>query len=155
MHTVLGVSNVSFGLPQREVVNAAFYTLALHSGLDAAILNPTDRYVNAYAVYRALMGLDAGCAAYIERMAARGAGARQQRHRQQAKSRLPEKKRRPAMPDCREAVRRGLKERAAASATEELTRKEPMAVIEQELMPALDEVGKAFEAGTLFLPRCS
>lgn len=71
VHTVLGVSNVSFGLPQREVVNAAFYTLALHSGLDAAILNPNSTgMMNAYAVYRALMGLDAGCAAYIERMAA-------------------------------------------------------------------------------------
>ena len=154
VHTVLGVSNVSFGLPQREVVNAAFYTLALHSGLDAAILNPNSTgMMNAYAVYRALMGLDAGCAAYIERMAALPAPAPAAASPAAGEKSVAGD--RPPARDTglREAVRRGLKERAAASATEELTRKEPMAVIEQELMPALDEVGKAFEAGTLFLPQ--
>lgn len=151
VHTVLGVSNVSFGLPQREVVNAAFYTLALHSGLDAAILNPNSAgMMNAYATYRALMGLDAGCAAYIERMAALPASvpAAVAAEKPAAGEKTPA-----GDTGLREAVRRGLKERAAASAAEELGRKEPMAVIEEELMPALDEVGKAFEAGTLFLPQ--
>lgn len=154
VHTVLGVSNVSFGLPQREVVNAAFYTLALHSGLDAAILNPNSTgMMNAYAVYRALMGLDAGCAAYIERMAALPAPAPATASPAAGEKSVAGEKAQAGDAGLREAVRRGLKERAAASATEELTRKEPMAVIEQELMPALDEVGKAFEAGTLFLPQ--
>ena len=151
VHTVLGVSNVSFGLPQREVVNAAFYTLALHSGLDAAILNPNSAgMMNAYATYRALMGLDVGCAAYIERMAALPASvpAAVAAEKPAAGEKTPA-----GDTGLREAVRRGLKERAAASAAEELGRKEPMAVIEEELMPALDEVGKAFEAGTLFLPQ--
>ena len=66
VHTVLGVSNVSFGLPQRETVNVAFYTLALQSGLDAAILNPCAAGMKkAYLAYRVLAGLDEQCAAYI------------------------------------------------------------------------------------------
>ena len=66
VHTVLGVSNVSFGLPQRETVNTAFYTLALQNGLDAAILNPCSSGMKrAYLAYRVLAGQDEQCAAYI------------------------------------------------------------------------------------------
>lgn len=150
VRTVLGVSNVSFGLPQRETVNAGFYTLALYSGLDAAIMNPNSvGMMNAYATYRALMGLDTGCAAYIERMAALPAAAPAATPAAEAPKAQPAEN----DTDLREAVRRGLRERAATAAAGALAEREPMALIEAELMPALDEVGRAFEAGTLFLPQ--
>ncbi|MBC8535676.1 homocysteine S-methyltransferase family protein [Feifania hominis] len=137
--TVLGVSNVSFGLPCREFVNAAFYTMALERGLGAAILNPNaEAMMNAYHAFRALWGYDEKCADYIGRYS----GV------------VPET--RAAAGDCslRDAILRGLRERSRAAAGELLSQgQEPLAIISQELVPALDEVGRGFENKTVFLPQ--
>lgn len=137
--TVLGVSNVSFGLPQREIVNAAFFTMALQSGLDAAIINPNAAaMMKSYDAYCALMGYDDQCAAYIARYAVQPAMAPAAEQ---------------AAPGLREAIARGLRERAFAAAEDRLAEREPLAVINEELIPALDEVGRGFEQGTVFLPQ--
>lgn len=136
--TVLGVSNVSFGLPRREVVNAAFFTMALQTGLDAAILNPTiPAMTDAYHAYRALQGYDAHCEAYIARMTGTDAPP-------------------PAAAaglSLAQAIARGLKEQAYTAACERLKTAAPLDLISRELVPALDEVGQGFEKGTLFLPQ--
>ncbi len=140
VHTVLGVSNVSFGLPQRETVNVAFYTLALQSGLDAAILNPCAAGMKkAYLAYRVLAGLDEQCAAYIAACA-------------DAPAAVPA----PAGQETlglHEAIVKGLKDQAFTAAARLAETAEPLAVIDAELVPALDEVGRGYEQGTLFLPQ--
>ena len=136
--TSLGVSNVSFGLPRREVVNSAFFLLALEKGLSAAILNPGSApMTDALRAFCALKGLDPNCQDYIAAMA--GAAA-------------------PAAPaagmDLGAAVERGLRESAAAAAQAALDGgAAPMALIDGALIPALDRVGTAFETGRLYLPQ--
>lgn len=142
VYTVLGVSNVSFGLPQREIINAAFFTMALQNGLDAAIINPnTAAMMKSYDAYCALMGFDDQCAEYIAQYGA------QQPTASPAAALLP------TQMGLHEAIIRGLKERAFAAAEERVSLREPLAVINEELIPALDEVGKGFEKGTVFLPQ--
>ncbi len=141
VHTVLGVSNVSFGLPQRETVNTAFYTLALQNGLDAAILNPCSSGMKrAYLAYRVLAGQDEQCAAYIAGCAETPAAASPALTGQQALG-------------LHEAIVKGLKEQAFTSAKQLAETREPLTVIDGELVPALDEVGRGYEQGTLFLPQ--
>ena len=137
--TSLGVSNVSFGLPQREKVNAAFFLLALQNGLSAAILNPgSAAMMDAYHAYCALAGLDPNCQDYI----AAQAGTEQ-------------KPAAPAAADMglAESVRRGLRESAVSAAQAGLESRTPMDLIDAELIPALDVVGREFEAGRLYLPQ--
>ena len=139
--TSLGVSNVSFGLPRREVVNAAFLLLALEKGLSAAILNPGSApMLEALSAFRALRGLDPNCRDYIAAMA--GAAA-------PAPAPAPA-----AGMDLAAAVERGLKESAVAAARTALDGgKAPMELIDGALIPALDRVGAAFETGKLYLPQ--
>ena len=138
--TSLGVSNVSFGLPRREVVNSAFFLLALEKGLSAAILNPGSApMTDALRAFCALKGLDPNCQDYIAAMAGAAAPA-------------------PAAPaagmDLGAAVERGLRESAAAAAQAALDGgAPPMALIDGALIPALDRVGAAFETGRLYLPQ--
>lgn len=140
VHTVLGVSNVSFGLPQRETINVAFYTLALQNGLDAAILNPcVSGMKKAYLAYRVLAGMDEKCAAYIAACA-------------EAPADLPAVSGQPVL-DLREAIVKGLKDQAFTAADRLAERAEPLAVIDSELVPALDEVGQGYEKGRIFLPQ--
>ena len=140
MHTSLGVSNISFGLPQREIINAAFFTMAMHNGLGAAILNPhSEGMMNAYYAYCALSGADGQCMDYIARYAG------------QPSSPPPS-----AGSDgvgLHDAILRGLKESAAQGARALLTEKAPLDIINEEMIPALDKVGKDFETGRLFLPQ--
>ncbi|MBQ9413655.1 MAG: homocysteine S-methyltransferase family protein [Clostridia bacterium] len=138
--TVLGVSNVSFGLPVREKINATFFTMALQRGLDAGIVNPcSDAMMTAYDAFCALSGYDPQCARYIERHAGDTAVA--------------------AVPTgggitLTDAVIKGLSDQAAALANEALVSgQEPLTVINESLVPALDVVGRGFENGTLFLPQ--
>lgn len=139
--TILGVSNVSFGLPQRENVNAVFYTMALQAGLSAAILNPkSEAMMKAYFSFCALTAQDPQCAAYIARYGAAPAPAAPAAPAQQA-------------PGLREAIVRGLREQAYAAAQEVVKEQAPLEVINGELVPALDTVGQGFEKGTLFLPQ--
>ncbi len=150
-HTVLGVSNISFGLPSREIINAAFYTMALANGLDAAIINPNaEPMMRAYYSYRALAGLDANCAEFIERYAntvvetvsaAPAAGA-------------PAAKPDAAADSLGSCIERGLKDGAAVQAKRMLDEgTAALDIINGELIPALDVVGKNFEQKKAFLPQ--
>ena len=139
VRTVLGVSNISFGLPQREKLAGPFLTLALGAGLDAAILNPlSEAMMDAWQAALTLTGRDKGCRAYLERFA----GA------------APVKSGTQAAFSLEEAVRRGLRAEAERAARERLSEGEaPMDLVEKRLLPALTQVGDSYEAGTLFLPQ--
>ncbi len=138
--TILGVSNVSFGLPQREMVNTAFYTMALQRGLSCAILNPNSAaMMGAWRSYCALAGLDPQCGSYIAAYGGQNVPA-------------------PAAPSVTlslgECVLRGIREGAAQGAKALLAEgKPPLDLVDQVLIPALDQVGQGFEQGTLFLPQ--
>lgn len=139
VYTSLGVSNVSFGLPQRENVNAAFFTMALQNGLSAAIINPnSEAMMRAYDAFCALTGADPQCAAYIEKYA-----------QATAVSQIPAK----AEVSLSQSIIRGLKESAYDAAKAALVNRLPLDIINEEMVPALDTVGQGFEKGTLFLPQ--
>ena len=138
-HTILGVSNISFGLPQREIINANFFTMALQNGLSCAIINPNaESMMCSYRSFLALSGQDEQCAGFI---AAYG--------NQQAA--LPASA--GAVMALGESVERGLRERAAEAARDLLRTVPPLELVNNELIPALDRVGKGFEKGTVFLPQ--
>lgn len=139
VRTVLGVSNISFGLPQREKLAGPFLTLALGAGLDAAILNPlSEAMMDAWQAALTLTGRDKGCRAYLERFACAA----------------PVKSGTQAAFSLEEAVRRGLRAEAERAAQERLAEGEaPMDLVEKRLLPALTQVGDGYEAGTLFLPQ--
>ena len=141
LSTILGVSNVSFGLPKRELVNTAFFTLALQNGLDCAILNPNNSpMMGAWRSWQALMGLDGQCGRYI---AAYGG--------QEAPAAPIAAGDGPSLSEC---VLRGSKEGAAQAAKAALAAgKAPLELVDTVLIPALDQVGQGFEKGTLFLPQ--
>ncbi|MBQ7505804.1 MAG: homocysteine S-methyltransferase family protein [Lachnospiraceae bacterium] len=146
--TILGVSNVSFGLPKRENVNAAFLMLAMQEGLSAAIMNPNSpALMKAYHSFLALTDQDPNFEHYIrfaESLPEEGVAV---------KAAPTEKKGTGNEDTLFFSILRGRKERAAALTTELLKTKTGMELIEGELIPALDEVGKGFEKGTLFLPQ--
>ncbi len=138
--TILGVSNVSFGLPQRELVNTAFFTMALQKGLSCAILNPRSAgMMGAWRSYRALAGLDEQCGDYLAAYGGQTAPAPAAAE--------------PAAP-LDECVLRGLKEGAAQATKAALAEgAAPLELVDRLLIPALDQVGRGFEAGTLYLPQ--
>lgn len=137
--TSLGVSNISFGLPQRETINAAFFTMALQNGLSAAIMNPnSEAMMKAYDAFCALSGADKQCMHYIEKYSG------------QITEPVPAAS--GSIP-LSQTILRGLKDSARESAKELLRSKAPLTIINEELIPALDTVGRDFEAGTLFLPQ--
>lgn len=157
--TILGVSNISFGLPQREIINSAFFTMALHDGLSAAIINPnSEAMMRAYYSYLALAGLDPQCGEYISIYGSQpsvslgvtlsrkgpsgtGDGAGMGNAGQGGDFSLAD------------AIIKGLKEASSAAAKGLLASQDPLDVINQEIIPALDAVGKGFEKGTVFLPQ--
>ena len=132
VHTVLGVSNISFGLPNRETINTAFFTLAMSKGLSAGIMSPA--MMNAYYSYSALSGFDTNFEEYIA-----NATDIKNEEKESADS-------------LKDVVIRGLKEKAREMTSEELKNRKPLEIINEILVPALDEVGKGFESGKLFLP---
>ena len=140
-HTVLGVSNVSFGLPQRNLLNGAFFTLALFNGLSAAIMNPFSAEMQtAYHSCCALMGLDAGCAGYI---------GFAQKHQPAAAAAVAEV----TGSQLHHAIVKGLKEQAAELTGALLSRQEPLSSVQEEIIPALNTVGTGFENKTVYLPQ--
>ena len=142
--SVLGVSNISFGLPQREIINGAFFTMAMESGLSAAIINPnSEAMMRAYYSFNALMNLDPQCSEYISIYSGNGAGGSGAAGNGGAGS----------TGSLGNAIERGLKEVAVESVTALLKEKEALDVINEEIIPALDHVGKGFEKGTVFLPQ--
>lgn len=152
-HTSLGVSNVSFGLPMRDLVNASFFTLALGAGLSAAIMNPySASMMQSYHTYRALHGLDPSCVGYIAYTQS-----------------LPES---PAAPTAssaapavqktqttygsalQEAIVRGLRDRAGTLTSELLAQgADSLVLVQEEIIPALNIVGEGFEKKTVYLPQ--
>lgn len=153
-NTILGVSNISFGLPRREIINSTFFAMALQQGLSCAIMNPNNEaMMRAYHSFMALSGMDANCMGYIEASKGwsteGGAGGRTAAQNGAAGKPAADKK---AM-SLSECVERGLDGPAAEAAGKELAEREPLDIINQDLVPALDKVGKGFEQGTIFLPQ--
>ena len=141
VHTTLGVSNISFGLPQREKVNTAFFTIALSKGLSAGIINPNSgAMMAAYYAFCALDGSDAQCKGYI------GYFSQQDGQPKEAGGSVGET-------TLFEAVVKGLSGSAGIAAMKELESKSPLEVIDTALIPALDQVGQGFEKKTIFLPQ--
>ena len=147
--TCLGVSNISFGLPSRPLLNAAFYTMALEAGLSAGIVNPlSGEMMSAYRAFRALTARDDHCAGWIE----------SQNLLQTSGGSTPDLKAPTAPSDpassLKNAIRRGLKADAADAAKSAIAAKEsPLSLIDSGIVPALEEIGKGFEAGKVFLPQ--
>lgn len=157
--TILGVSNISFGLPQREIINGAFFTMALQNGLSAAIINPNSEVMmKAYDSYRALANLDARCgdyiAAYGNQTGASGIpGSVAGTLGASAKSNAGKTGAPSDGLSLSGSIIKGLKEQAKEAVSKLLEYKEALDVINEEMIPALDMVGKGFEKGTVFLPQ--
>ena len=138
--TVLGVSNISFGLPYRPAVNSNFYTMAMQNGLSAGIINPSSEdMMCSYYSFCALMNYDKNCEDYIRVYGSQKAGT----PAPAAKAELT----------LKEAIEKGLKEEAHHATGELLKEQAPLEIINEHLIPALDMVGKGFEKGTVFLPQ--
>jgi len=145
-HTSLGVSNVSFGLPVRDAINGVFFALALQSGLSAAIMNPYSAdMMKTYYSYRALNNLDENCEDYIKASAKFS-----QTIAPQTESIKAEKD---YKSELQASVIKGFKEKAAQITEELLKECEPLDIVNGELIPALNIVGKGFEEKTVFLPQ--
>lgn len=138
-NTSLGVSNVSFGLPSRDLVNAAFFTTAMENGLSAAIMNPySERMMEAYYSFNVVKGLDDNCMDFIN-------FASQQEVQPTAKQE--------SSLTLKEAIEKGLKEKASEITTAMLGNSAPLDIVNAHVIPALDNVGKRFEEKKLFLPQ--
>ena len=138
-NTSLGVSNVSFGLPSRELVNAAFFTTAMENGLSAAIMNPySARMMEAYYSFNVVKGLDDNCIDFIK-------FASQQEVQ-------PTVKHENSL-TLKEAIEKGLKEKSSEITTAMLGENAPLDIVNSHVIPALDDVGKRFEEKKLFLPQ--
>ena len=147
-HTSLGVSNVSFGLPQRDIINSTFFALALGKGLSAAIMNPySSEMMKTYYAFRALDGQDENCGAYIafaQNLPTLEAVSNPAHAVVATKEEGSE---------LQKAVIKGLRERAAALTKEELKTRAPLDVVQADIIPALDVVGDGFEKKTVYLPQ--
>lgn len=133
--TALGVSNVSFGLPNRGLLNKTFLTMAMTNGLNLPIINPSDaEMINAISAYNVLAGYDINSDSYITKNSI-----------QEADSEV--------IHDLKYVIKKGLKEEATASTIRELEHTDSMDVISNILIPTLNEVGKLYEKGDLFLPQ--
>lgn len=138
-NTSLGVSNVSFGLPSRELVNAAFFTTAMENGLSAAIMNPySARMMEAYYSFNVVKGLDDNCMDFIN-------FASQQEVQPTVKHE--------SSLTLKEAIEKGLKEKSSEITTAMLGNSAPLDIVNAHVIPALDNVGKRFEEKKLFLPQ--
>ncbi len=138
--TVLGVSNISFGLPNRELVNSTFLSMALHSGLDLPIINPNLQAMSgAVFAYRVLKNIDKNSVEYIERFG--GENVSQKPASAKAEITLSY------------AIEKGLRDEAAAITERMLETENSMDIVDNHLIPALDRAGVDFEKGKIFLPQ--
>ncbi|MDD6564375.1 MAG: homocysteine S-methyltransferase family protein [Clostridiales bacterium] len=147
-HTSLGVSNVSFGLPRRDIINSSFFTLAMGNGLSAAIMNPySTEMMQAYYSFCALAGLDDSCTDYIDfaqNLVVTSSATVEKTlevGKEQYKSEL------------QKAIVKGLKEQAAVLTKALLDTNEALSIVSEEIIPALDIVGSGFEKKTVYLPQ--
>jgi len=139
--TILGVSNISFGLPNRELINKTFLAMSLQSGLDLSILNPNNKeMINIINAYKVLNNEDIGATNYIEMYANETSNSKEVKTQ---KSNL----------NLKEIVIKGIKEEAYSKTKELLKVRDELSIINEELIPALDEVGEKYEKGIIFLPQ--
>ena len=140
LHTVLGVSNISFGLPARETITRSFLTQAMYAGLDLPIVNPNQSaMMDAVAAFRVLSGQDRDSEDYIRRFAAAPAEAAPVQNGGEI--------------SLGEAIMRGLPREAAALTAKALEEMDELETVERLLIPALDRVGERYERGEIFLPQ--
>lgn len=136
INTVLGVSNISFGLPNREAINTAFYTLSMNNGLSAGIINPNSKpMMNAFYSYKALAGLDENCQNYINNAVNVEIVSNQSEI------------------DLKTAIIKGMKDESAKCAKQLLKTLDSLDIINEYIIPALDVVGDGFENNKIFLPQ--
>lgn len=155
-NTILGVSNISFGLPQRENINSAFFAMALQNGLTAAIINPNSQaMMQVYRSYRALAALDEHCKDYIGAygQTVYPGNAVQAKEQMQAEKILSPDDTETGRKRLISSVEKGLKDQAAAAASVLLETEDALELIRTCMIPALDHVGQGFERGTIFLPQ--
>lgn len=146
--TILGVSNVSFGLPMRDFINSTFFTLAMSKGLSAGIINPNSQeMMKAYHTFNVLKGKDNNFEKYIAfaqntsiRTESISAGARINNGDGECDSTL------------KHAIIKGLKEMALEEVDKLLNDHTAMDIINKEIIPALDVVGAGYEKGEVYLP---
>ena len=156
VRTVLGVSNISFGLPCRAYLNTTFLTMAMYAGLDLAIMNPSsEEMMAAVYAYNVLTNRDKQSTKYIERFADRvpASTALAQAAKAAPAASAAEAELTGPYAALMKAVEKGLKGDAAAHTRALLAEKQPLEVVDEALIPALDIVGAKYEKGTLFLPQ--
>jgi len=144
-NTVLGVSNISFGLPNRDALNSVFFANALTSGLSAAIMNPFSKeMMKVYHSHRVLSGLDENCSDFIEFASnvIEGSSVADKTQKQLRSDDM----------SLKQAIIKGLSDKAREGCREMMGRKKPLDIVKEEIIPALDEVGKGFEAKKIYLP---
>ncbi len=138
IRTSLGVSNISFGLPKREIINATFYAAALERGLSCAILNPLSQdMMNIYHAFRALNGHDTACEKYIR----------------YSDSASADNTPAPVSTTLRNTIISGMAHAAAKMAKEMLAHSDPISIIDGHIIPALDEIGAEYECKRAYLPQ--
>lgn len=151
LKTVLGVSNISFGLPNREAVTRTFLTMALENGLDLPIINPNiASMAEAVRAFRLLRGFDVNCAAFVEAYANMPTATAAATPAAAAK---PAAEKAPETLDLPYAMSHGLKNEGAKITAQLLETTDAMEVVNEILIPALDSAGKLFEQGKIFLPQ--
>ena len=162
VRTILGVSNISFGLPCRPYLNTTFLTMAMYAGLDLAIMNPSsEEMMAAVYAYNVLTNRDKQSGRYIARYADQvpASAALAKAMQDKASSGVPAAAEAagPAVSGpyapLMKAVEQGLKGEAAACTKALLAEKEPLELVDEALIPALDIVGVKYEKGKLFLPQ--
>ncbi len=146
--TSLGVSNVSFGLPRRDIINSTFFSLAMGKGLSAAIMNPySDEMMKSYYAFCALNGLDNNCGKYIE-----FAGNLQETVTATA-VKLSDRDAQNYKSELQRAIVKGLKEQSAIITKALLQTVPPLKIVQEDIIPALNIVGKGFEEKKFYLPQ--
>lgn len=151
-HTSLGVSNVSFGLPNRDAVNGTFFSLALENGLSAAIMNPFSvEMMKTFYTYKALKGMDENCGQYIDK-AADFTTAPTTPSAVPANTNMADAKTN-AGSELQKAIISGRKERAGELTQAMLSEKEALVIVQEEIIPALDIVGQGYEEKRVYLPQ--
>lgn len=148
-HTSLGVSNVSFGLPRRDIVNGAFFTMAMQNGLSAAIMNPySSEMMKAYFSFMALSGLDESCEKYIDFASSLTEQIDTHSSPVASSSSITD-----GASALQYAIIKGRREQAAELTAELLKSLPPLDIVQNEIIPALDTVGKGFEQKSVYLPQ--
>ncbi|MBE6564407.1 MAG: homocysteine methyltransferase [Ruminococcaceae bacterium] len=153
-HTSLGVSNISFGLPNRDAVNGTFFALALENGLSAAIMNPySPDMMKTFYAYRALKGLDPNCSEYIAASDSFAVSAAASPASSPTSVTASPKAAEDPASELQHAIIKGLKDKASELTRSLLSSKAPLDIVNSEIIPALNVVGSGFEQKTVYLPQ--